>query len=321
MAYHHLSINERDIIATQLSSGNSYRAIATMLQRSHTSISREINRNRHHYTCDYSSKNAQQLTDYWCLSPTHAKRREHKPLYDHVIKKLHQGHSPDIIAGCLKALHPDDLSMRVSHETIYRWIYDNRRNGGDLYKSLLRRHPCRKKHTPDRRGGSLKGRVSIKDRPASVELREDLNHWEGDLVEGKRGTGYFVTITERKSRLTLASKVDKKEASIVASAIIKLLKAKKDNVQSITFDNGREFYDFEKVKKALDADIFFADPYSSWQRGSNEHANGMLRRYYKKGISFKDITSKQVQSTANIINNRPRKILGYKTAIEVFQSG
>jgi len=163
--------------------------------------------------------------------------------------------------------------------------------------------------------------VSIKDRPASVELRENLNHWEGDLVEGKRGTGYFVTITERKSRLTLASKVDKKEASIVASAIIKLLKPKKDNVESITFDNGREFYDFEKVKKALDADIFFADPYSSWQRGSNEHANGMLRRYYKKGISFNGITSKQVQSTANIINNRPRKILGYKTAIEVFQSG
>jgi len=140
-------------------------------------------------------------------------------------------------------------------------------------------------------------------------------------VEGKRGTGYFVTITERKSRLTLASKVEKKDAPIVASFIIKLLKAKKYNAQCITFDNGRGFYGFEKLKKALDADIFFADPYSSCQRGSYEHANGMLRRYYKKGISSKGITSKQVQSTANIINNRPRKMLGYKTAIELFQSG
>jgi len=321
MAYHHLSINERDIIATQLRYGKSYRAIADILKRSHTTIGREVKRHRQHYTDDYASKNAQKLADYWRLTPSHAKRKDHKPLYNHVIKKLHEGYSPDIISGCLEISHPDDLSMRISHETIYRWIYDNRLTSGDLYKSLLRRHPCRKTHNRGRRGGTLKGRVSIKERPISVERREDLTHWEADLVEGKRNTGYFVTITERKSRVILASKVEKKEASIVASAIIKLLKSRKDQVSSITFDNGREFYEFEKVRKALDADIYFADPYSSWQRGTNEHSNGMLRRYYRKGTSFAGITSKQVQNTANIINNRPRKILGYKAANEVYQAG
>jgi len=321
MAYRHLSISEREIIYTQLTYNKSERAIATLLNRSHTSISREINRNRDYYTKDYAPKSAQKLAKHWCLKTRSAKRKSHKPLCNHVVEKLKQGYSPDIISGCLPITHPDDLSMRVSHETIYRWIYDDRQEGGDLYLKLLRRHPRRKKHNRGRRGGTLKGRVSINERPALVEQREDVTHWEGDLVEGKRRTGYFVTLTERKSRVILASKTDTKEASTVANAIIKLLKSRKDDVSSITFDNGREFYEFEKIRKALGADIYFADPYSSWQRGTNEHSNGMLRRYYRKGSSFAGITSKQVQNTANIINNRPRKILGYKAANEVYQAG
>jgi len=321
MAYRHLNTTERDIIADQINKGKSYRAIGSLLNRSHSTISREVSRHRKIYTGPYSPKKAQDIADYKRLTPRHAKRKDHKPLYNHVVEKLHQGHSPDIIAGRLKISHPDNLLMRVSHETIYRWIQADRFDGKNLYKTLLRRHAWRKKHNRGRRGGTLKGRVGIKDRPESVDLREDITHWEGDLVEGKRGTGYFVTLTERKSRLMLASRVEKKEAPIVAKALITLLKTIKDKVKSITFDNGREFYAFEKVKKALDADIYFADPYSSWQRGTNEHSNGMLRRYYKKGSSFKDITNRQVRNTVDIINNRPRKILGYKSASEVYQAG
>ena len=209
--------------------------------------------------------------------------------------------------------------MQVSHETIYRWIYDDRFEGGTLYKNLLRKHAFRKRRGRlVHKGGTLKDRVSIHDRPAQIDLRNELNHWEGDLIVGKGATSYLVTLTERKSRRTLATKVKTKHAKTVANAIIKLLKPLKEKVETITFDNGREFYGFKKVAKAIKADIYFADPYSSWQRGCNENANGMIRRYFPKGRYFDDITPRQLCKVMDKINNRPRKILNYQTANEVF---
>lgn len=322
MAYHHLNIEERDIIATQLNKGLSYRAIANMLNRSHTTIGREVRKLRKLYTCEYRPKTAQNLADYWRLTPRHAKCKSNNELYQHVIKRLEQGDSPDVISGRLKRTHTNNPHMQISHETIYRWVYDDRFEGGTLYKNLLRKRAFRKRHgriSP--KGGTLKDRVSIHERPSGIDLRKELNHWEGDLVVGKGATGYLVTLTERKSRRTLATKIKTKHANTVSNAIIKLLKPLKDKVESITFDNGREFYGFKKVAKAITADIYFADPYSSWQRGCNENANGMIRRYFPKGSDFEKITSRQLRKVMDKINNRPRKVLDYQTANEVFLAG
>jgi IS30 family transposase len=322
MAYHHLNIQERDIIATQRNKGMSYRAIANMLNRSHTTIAREIRRLRKLYTSEYCPKTAQNLADYWRLTPRHAKCRHHTELYQHVIKRLEQGDSPDVISGRLKRTHANNPHMQISHETIYRWVYDDRFDGGTLYKNLLRKRAFRKRRGRfEPKGGTLKDRVSIHDRPEAIELRNEFNHWEGDLVVGKGATGYLVTLTERKSRRTLATKIKTKHANTVSNAIIKLLKPLKEKVESITFDNGREFYGFKKVAKAIKADIYFADPYSSWQRGCNENANGMIRRYFPKGSDFEKITCRQLQKVMDKINNRPRKILDYQTANEVFLAG
>jgi len=319
MAYHHLNIEERDIIATQLNLGKSYREIGKLLNRNHTTISREVKRLRQLYTCAYQPKTAQNLADYWRLTPRYKKCKNNIELYQHVMKQLKKGESPDVISGRLKVTHANNPNMQISHETIYRWVYDDRFEGGTLYKSLLRKRAFRKRRgrLPPK-GGTLKGRVSIHDRPASIELRDELNHWEGDLIVGKGATSYLVTLTERKSRRTLATKIKTKHAKTVANAIIKLLKPLKEKVETITFDNGREFYDFKKVAKAIKADIYFADPYSSWQRGCNENANGMIRRYFPKGKYFDDITSRQLRKVMDKINNRPRKILNYQTANEVF---
>lgn len=235
------------------------------------------------------------------------------------MKRLDQGDSPDVISGRLKISHSNNPNMKISHETIYRWVYNDRLEGGTLYKKSLRKHARRiRQGRAFPKGGTLKGRISIHERPAEINLRNELNHWEGDLIVGKGATGYLVTLTERKSRRTLATKIKTKHANTVSNAIIKLLKPLKTKVESITFDNGREFYGFKKVAKAIKADIYFADPYSSWQRGCNENANGIIRRYFPKGSDFEKITPRQLRKVMDKINNRPRKILDYQTANEVF---
>jgi IS30 family transposase len=145
-----------------------------------------------------------------------------------------------------------------------------------------------------------------------------MGDWEGDLIEGKKGTGYFLTLTERVSRFTIAEKLPTKEAVIVSKKTSKKLRKIKDRINSITYDNGREFYDFKRVEKALDTTVYFADTYSSWQRGTNEHANGMLRRFFPKGTDFSNITDRQLKDAVDKINNRPRKILNYHTSAEIF---
>jgi IS30 family transposase len=319
MAYQHITTAERDIIAKQLNNGASYRKIAKLINRSHTSIAREVRRQRKIYTSPYNPKTAQLIAECWRMSARHAKCKNNKKLYKHVIERLKQGDSPDIIAGRLKTLFPDNTGMRISHETIYRWIYQNRLQGGQQYKYLLRKHQRRiPRGRRGTKGGTLKGRISIHKRHADIETRKHPSHWEGDLIVGKQSSGYFVTLTERKSRLTLAKKINTKHADVVAKTIIQLLKPYQEKVSSITFDNGREFYGFKQIAKAIKTNIYFADPYSSWQRGSNENANGMIRRYFPKKSNFSKITHRQVKKVIDKINNRPRKILNYQTANEVF---
>jgi len=319
MAYKHLNIHERNLMAKLYLQGKGYREIGRLLHRHHTTISREFERYRSRYTNAYNPEISNNIALYWRLTPRHAKRRMYEPLYDHIINHLEQGHSPDMISGRLKITYPNDVKMRVSHETIYRWIYDDRLQRGELYKHLLRRHKRRiRRGLWSKKGGILKGRVSIHDRPESVNERKQIGDWEGDLMEGKRSTGYFLTYAERVSRFIIAAKLPTKEAIAVSKLTTNKLKKIKDQINSITYDNGKEFYGFKRIEKSLNTSVYFADPYSSWQRGTNEHANGMLRRFFPKGTDFNDVTDRQLKVAVDKINNRPRKILNYRTPAEVF---
>ena len=319
MAYEHLNIHERILCANFYAQGKSFREIGRLLHRHHTTISREFKRYHYHYTKAYNPELSNNIALYFCLTPRHAKRRMYKPLFNHVMKYLKKGYSPDIIAGRLRRSYPNRPKMRVSHETIYRWIYHDRLEGGELYKHLHRRHKHRKSHGLwPHKGGTLKDRVSIHDRPEIINERKYIGDWEGDLMEGKRSTGYFLTFAERVSRFMVAAKLETKEATVVSKLTARKLKRIKDKINSITYDNGKEFYDFKQTEKALGAVVYFADPYSSWQRGTNEHANGMLRRFFPKGTDFNTVTDRQLQAAVYMINNRPRKILNYRTPAEVF---
>jgi len=209
--------------------------------------------------------------------------------------------------------------MRFSHETIYRWIYDDQFNQGTLYKYLLRKHKRRKRQGlwPNKKG-LVADRKSIHDRPDFINERTIMGDWEGDLVEGKRSTGYILTYTERCSRFMIAEKLDTKESLVVSRKTIKKLRAIKDRVNTITYDNGKEFYDFKRMENKLDTQVYFAAPYNSWQRGTNEHANGMLRRFFPKGTDYTTVTHRQLKSAVDKINNRPRKVLNYYTSAEFF---
>ena len=319
MAYHHLTLIERTIIYIEYKKGASFRAIGRILSRHHTTISREIYRNGTVYIGDYQVERAQFSADLRRFATRPSPKRSNKELYDFVVDRLEDDDSPDIIAGRLKRDQPNDRSMHVSHETIYRWIYDDYQNGGTLYKCLLSANKRRQKQAKFGYKRSIpQDRKSIHERPKEVEARRNSDHWEGDLVEGKRGTGFFVTQTERKSKLILANKINTKQASVVTAKMIQQLASYTHKVKTLTLDNGKEFYEYKKLEKALNVKVYFADPYCSHQRGTNEHANGMLRRYFPKGTDFSKVTNRQLQAVVDKINNRPRKSLQYRTPVEVF---
>ncbi|MDD9864353.1 MAG: IS30 family transposase, partial [Gammaproteobacteria bacterium] len=207
---------------------------------------------------------------------------------------------------------------RVSHEWIYRRIYQDRRLGGDLHLHLRCRKQRRKRYGSYSRRGQLPGRVSIDRRPAIVERRCRLGDWELDTVIGKGHKGALVSLCERKSRLTVIGKVSRKSAAEVSQAAVRLLRPLSGRVRTLTSDNGREFAGHRSIAKALGAKFYFAHPYSSWERGSNENGNGLIRQYLPKGTDFTTVTKRDLCAVMDKLNNRPRKCLGMKTPNQVF---
>ena len=207
--------------------------------------------------------------------------------------------------------------MRVSHETIYRWIYLDAIEGGTLYHHLRRR---RKRRRRQKRYGSgrrfIPGRVSISERPVMVETRERFGDWEGDTVEGKKSTGYFATHVERKSRYLIAAKLHNKKAeSLTIKSIKAFWRIPKKMRKTLTVDNGREFARFKELEDKTGLTVYFADPYSAWQRGTNENTNGLIRDYFPKGTDFKMITKKVLNQVQNQLNERHRKTLQYESPL------
>jgi IS30 family transposase len=321
MPYKHLTENERYVISHLNCAGFSLREIARRINRHHATVSRELKRNNPEYD------NATYWYDWTHLEALkrrrkarHHRRRSSQRLVHYVKQRLEADWSPEIIAAKLKIDYPDDEEMRASHETIYRWIYSDAKEGGTLYHHLRRR---RKKRSRQKRYGSgrrfIPGRVGISERPDIVETRERFGDWEGDTMEGKKSTGYMATHVERRSRFLIAAKLlDKKAESLTLESVKAFCRIPKERRKTLTVDNGKEFARFKELENKTGLTVYFADPYSAWQRGTNENTNGLLRQYFPKGTDFRNVTEEELAFTVKKLNHRPRKCLGYQSPYEVF---
>lgn len=330
MSYEHLSEKERETIGQMVFAGQSFSEIARVLGRHKSTISREWRRNRvesgrsggrryRYYAGEASVKARHRRKHSKQLLP---KVLDHRPLLKYVLRGLKKRWSPEQIAGRIRLDFQDDDSMRVSHETIYCWLREDKRQGGDTYRFLRQAKRFRRK----KYGSSLKryriqNQTSIDQRPKVVEKRKRLGDWEGDTMQGMdRQTG-LLTLVDRKSRFLLAAKVPGKYSKdVIGSLIGKLKKLPSSLRKTVTLDNGTEFTYFEWIEDRLGTKVYFAHPYSSWERGTNENTNGLLRQYFSRKTDFKQISAQQLASSVKQINNRPRKCLNWRTPQEAFLS-
>lgn len=320
MSYVHLNAQERIAIFYLKQMGLSLRAIGRRLDRHHSTISREYRRNAWPYS-GYWFGTAQELADKRRIAPRHRRRASHQPLVSYVHGKLAQRWSPEIIAGRLRRDYPCASSMRISPEGIYRWLFDDARHSGLLYLHLRRAHKRRKHRTVGRSRGMIRNRIGLEHRPAGANNRTRYGHWEGDTVEGKKGTGGIATYVERKSRYLVASKLTDKSALQMSTRTIACLSAVPPKLRlTATVDNGKEFAAFARTDQALNMQTFFANPYAPWERGTNENTNGLLRQYFPKGIDWTTVTNQALATVVESLNNRPRKCLAYRSPLEVLSN-
>ncbi|MFC4157836.1 IS30 family transposase [Chitinimonas lacunae] len=302
-SYRHFSQAERYQIEKGLGEGISQKAIAELLGRSASSVSREIKRNGGQP--GYRAVTAQERSSQVKRTGSYIK----ESLWQDVVLKLKEDWSPEQISA--------SLGRAISHEAIYQWIYANPEN--QLWRHLRRRQPRRR---PWRRGVKrciLMNRRDISNRPAVVESRERVGDWEADTVIGAGQAGAILTLTERKTGLMLTYPLAKKTAEAVKIGMIHLLTPIREWVKTITSDNGTEFARHEQIAEALEADFFFAKPHSPWQRGSNENANGLLRQYFPKGSPLDKVREAEVHFAMQRLNTRPRKRFGYVAPLQQFE--
>jgi len=314
---------EREEISRGIVGDLSVRTIAGHLGRSPSTISREINRNgglRH-----YRANQADQAAWDRALRPKPCKLALNPALRCIVARKLRSNWSPDQIAGWLKRTYPGDERKYVSHETIYRSLYVQAR--GVLKKELqlylrTQRAIRRSKHASLKRDGlgKIKDMVSISERPASVEDRAVPGHWEGDLIGGSKNS-YIATLVERHSRYVMLAKVKNKDTESVVSALIKQSRKLPDELyKSLTWDRGKELADHQRFTLETNVDVYFCDPKSPWQRGSNENTNRLLRQYLPRGTDLSLHSQAKLNAIARQLNERPRKTLEYETPAERFNA-
>ncbi len=316
-----LSLGEREEISRGLSTRCSLRRIARSLGRSASTISREVRRNGGAER--YRAARSDQAAWDRALRPKPCKLACRPALARTVSAKLRRNWSPEQIAGWLKRTWPGEPHNQVSHETIYRSLFIQTR--GVLKKELLdhlraRRTIRRSRHATLKRNGlgQIKDAVSISERPASVEDRAVPGHWEGDLIGGSRNS-YVATLVERHSRYVMLVKVANKDTESVVTALIKQSKKLPGELyQSLTWDRGKELADHKRLALASDVAVYFCDPRSPWQRGSNENTNRLLRQYLPHGTDLSLHSQAQLSAIARQLNERPRKTLLYRTPAETF---
>jgi transposase, IS30 family len=318
MSYIHLTRIERGQIDALRGEEKSVSYIAKQLGRAASTIWRELRRNG--TPKRYDAQRAQEQYHQRRLECRPLKRLSYRPLWCYLIENIIRGWTPEEVAQRLPLDFPEDRRMRISHEAIYQAIYKDK-HLHFLIKELPQARPKRRKRGQGktRRGPIIENRVGIEQRPAHIDERNEIGHWEGDTIVGKAHDGFIVTLVERSARLLHAIKVSSKNAAAVARAIIEALLDRPISwVKTITLDNGTEFAHHQQLTKELGLDVYFADPYAAYQRGTNENTNGLIRRYLPKGTSFRNLTQKKLDHIVEELNNRPRKCLGYRTPNEVF---
>lgn len=316
-----LTLAEREEISRGLAAGRSLRSIALRLGRAASTISRELNRNGG--LDSYRAHAADQAAWDRARRPKRCKLAQNRPLATLVAGLLRQRWSPWQIAGRLKRMYPHHENCRVSHETIYKTLFIQAR--GALKKELVahlrrRRGMRRSRHhtqkTPDH--GRITDAVSIRERPAEAEDRAVPGHWEGDLLFGSHNS-QIATLVERHTRYCMLVRVDSKDTETVVNALIKQAhKLPRELYKSLTWDRGKEMADHKRFSLATNVKVYFCDPQSPWQRGSNEQINGLLRQYFPKGMELSGIHQNKLNAVARQLNERPRETLNFETPAERF---
>jgi len=314
--HHKISSEERDKIAQWVSQKVGVREIARRFGRSPSSVSEELLRNSNK-EAGYVAIHAQQLTSERVRAARKRHLLKNAVVFAYVHEKLRHGWSPEMIAG---RLEKERVGQRIHHETIYRYIYAPENAHLHLYEYLSwKRRRRRKKKGRGVHRSRIPQRVSIHERPDAVNERIEFGHWEGDTVEGKWHRNGIHTETERVSRLLAAAKVRRIASEETVAAQLNMFGDMPEGARhSTTLDNGRENHLHYRLEE-LGMKTYFADPYSSWQRGTNEYHNGVLRRYLPKGTDFDTIEDEELQDIVREINNKPRKCLGWETPEEIFK--
>jgi IS30 family transposase len=314
MKYTQLTLTKRYHISTLIKEGYNQKEIANEIGVHPSTICREFQKFRAINKSTYSAESMQiEAKKNHIYKPKRSAMTN--VIEKYVRQSLKKDWSPEQLVGRMKI----DINQTISHETIYQFIYANKAHGGVLYKYLRHKNKKYHKRTNEyQRRGIIKNRISIDERPTIVDAKVRIGDWEIDTVIGKDHKGALVTLVDRKSKFAIIRRVKSKHADVVTEATIELLQPLKKFTHTITADNGKEFAYHELIAKALDAKVYFCDPYSSWQRGLNEHTNGLIRQYIPKKSEFENISKEEIVTIQNKLNHRPRKSLGFKTPFEVF---
>jgi len=306
MNYKHLSQAERYQIHALMKAGHDQSQIAKVLDRNKSTISRELSRNtgsrgyRPKQACEMSADRAQHSRNAPTVEPW---------VREAACALLCIQWSPEQIAS----------QLPISHETVYQHVYADKAQGGMLWKNLRCQKQKRKRYAGGReRRGQIPNRRPLSDRPLHIEARKQVGHWECDTVIGASHKGAVVTMVERKSGYAVMAKVTNKTSALVSSAIVDKLQPLAARVKTLTFDNGKEFAGHAHIDQQLQSTAYFARPFASWERGSNENLNGLLRQYVPKKRAMSTVSDEEIRMIQNRLNNRPRKRLGFKTPAEVF---
>ncbi len=308
--YNQLTLEQRYEIYILLKTEHHQSEIAQALGVHKSTVNRELKRN-----CGQRGYRPKQ-------AHSKAKERQHDKIrprisritWDFIETLIMNEWSPEQIHGWMK----DNLPFSVSHEWIYEYIYQDKNKDGNLHTHLRCKKKYKKRNGSNDRRGQIKNRVSIDERPGIVEDRSRIGDWEADTIIGKAHKQAIVSLTERKSGLALIYKVDRRTKEQTEQVFKQLLNSIVDKVHTITSDNGKEFANHETIAKTLKCDFYFAHAYSSWERGTNENTNGLIRQYFPKNRDFRTITDEEIIHAMKRLNNRPRKRLGFKTPNQVF---
>ena len=320
LSYTHFTLDERICLQKLLSEGYSMRKIADFLGRNVSSISREINRNKSKYPPKKPSDNRFRYHAWRAQTLYTVRRRANKhyrllpdtKAWNYVVDNLNLYWTPEEISNRWRLDHPDEQPIGVS--TIYRYIKSGKFKGITRRTHLRRRG--KRKVSKDSSFNTIQPDRIIPDWSDVIKNRTRLGDWEGDTVYGGTGKGLLVTQVDRKSRYLRAALIPSRNALITKNAIVNLLKDYP--VHSISLDNGSEFAEFKAIEEELHTEVYFAEPHKPWQRGTNENTNGLIRFFFPKGFDFKSVTQDDVDYVVNLINNRPRKVLGWKSPAEAF---